>query len=150
MFLHFSLNILNIFCINVYRSLPDNGRADSEKTLTERLFELRNVMKNNAYVEEPIQAYIIPSVDSHQVQDKKNPTKPARLISSECLKISQSEYISIRDQRMAYVSGFTGSAGTVIVTDVEAVLWTDSRYWIQAESELDADHWTLMRSGEYF
>lgn len=51
---------------------------------------------------------------------------------------------------MAYVSGFTGSAGTVIVTDVEAVLWTDSRYFIQAESQMDAEFWTLMKSGKYF
>lgn len=48
------------------------------------------------------------------------------------------------------MSGFTGSAGTVIVTDVEAILWTDSRYFIQAESEMDADFWTLMKSGKYF
>lgn len=55
----------------------------------------------------------------------------------------------MRDQRIAYVSGFTGSAGTVVVTDDQAILWTDSRYFIQAESEMDPDHWTLMRSGEY-
>lgn len=56
----------------------------------------------------------------------------------------------MRDRRIAYVSGFTGSAGTIIVTDAEAVLWTDSRYFIQAESEMDPEFWTLMKSGEYF
>lgn len=57
------------FIIKLYlcRSLPDNGRVDDEKTMHERLVGLRNVMKDKSHVEEPIQAYIIPSVDSHQV-----------------------------------------------------------------------------------
>ena len=45
-----------------------------------------------------------------------------------------------------WISEFTGSAGTVVVTDDEALLWTDGRYFVQAEEELSED-WTLMRSG---
>lgn len=59
----------------------------------------------------------------------------------------QSEYISIRDRRIAYMSGFTGSAGQIVVTADAAALWTDSRYHIQAEDQLDGTLWTLMKTG---
>lgn len=59
----------------------------------------------------------------------------------------QSEYVSEADMRRAFVSGFTGSAGTVLVLKDKALLWTDGRYFLQASQELSAD-WTLMRSGE--
>lgn len=71
-----------------------------------------------------IDAYIIPSVDAHQ-----------------------SEYISPLDQRIAYISDFTGSAGEIYVTAKAAALWTDSRYHIQAAEQLDAALWTLQRRG---
>lgn len=71
-----------------------------------------------------IQAYIIPSVDAHQ-----------------------SEYIAFRDNRMRFVSHFTGSAGTAIIAETEAALWTDSRYHIQADHQIDHSFWTLMRQG---
>jgi Xaa-Pro aminopeptidase len=48
--------------------------------------------------------------------------------------------------RRAYLTGFTGSAGTAVVTKDKAALWTDGRYFLQAEKELSHD-WTLMRSG---
>ncbi|MBN3309140.1 XPP2 aminopeptidase, partial [Amia calva] len=53
-----------------------------------------------------------------------------------------SEYIAPRDNRIAWITGFTGSAGTVVVTETKAVLWTDSRYWIQAERQMDCN-WEL-------
>ncbi|TRY74247.1 hypothetical protein DNTS_020517 [Danionella cerebrum] len=68
-----------------------------------------------------ISAYIIPATDAHL-----------------------SEYIAPRDARLAWMSGFTGSAGTAVVTQDKAVLWTDSRYWIQAERQLDCN-WELER-----
>ena len=43
----------------------------------------------------------------------------------------QSEYVSTRDERLGYLSGFSGSAGTLIVTHDQALLWTDGRYFIQ-------------------
>lgn len=43
------------------------------------------------------------------------------------------------------MSGFTGSAGTAVVTMKEALLWTDARYFLQAPQELDAQHWRLMK-----
>lgn len=100
-------------------SLP--GRATSEtKSPDAILSEIRNLMQSS---DVNIAAYIITSVDAHQ-----------------------SEYISTRDQRIHYVSGFSGSAGTVVITAHEALLWTDSRYHIQAEQQL-YDGWTLKKSG---
>lgn len=51
--------------------------------------------------------------------------------------LSQNEYIAPADERLAYVSGFTGSYGDAVVTSQEAVLWTDGRYVTQANSELN-------------
>ncbi|XP_017263555.1 xaa-Pro aminopeptidase 2 [Kryptolebias marmoratus] len=66
-----------------------------------------------------ISAYIIPGTDAHL-----------------------SEYIAPRDARMAFMTGFTGSAGTAVVTQTKATLWTDSRYWLQAERQMDCN-WEL-------
>ncbi|PSN40454.1 Xaa-Pro aminopeptidase 1 [Blattella germanica] len=88
-----------------------------------KLQKLRGLMKNVKYVSEPLQAYIIPSEDAHQ-----------------------SEYLAECDRRRAFISGFTGSAGTAIVTENEACLWTDGRYFLQATQEMD-NNWTLMREG---
>ncbi|KAM4622151.1 xaa-Pro aminopeptidase 2 [Polymixia lowei] len=70
-----------------------------------------------------ISAYIIPGTDAHL-----------------------SEYIAPRDARMAFMTGFTGSAGTAVVTQSKAVLWTDSRYWIQAQRQMDCN-WDLEEDG---
>ncbi|XP_066505998.1 xaa-Pro aminopeptidase 2 [Hoplias malabaricus] len=83
---------------------------------TLRLLQLRAVMKPKN-----ILAYIIPGTDAHL-----------------------SEYIAPRDARLGWISGFTGSSGTAVVTQDKAVLWTDSRYWVQAERQLDCN-WDLER-----
>ncbi|OAY42282.1 aminopeptidase P2 isoform X2 [Manihot esculenta] len=70
-----------------------------------------------------IDAYIIPSQDAHQ-----------------------SEFIAECYMRRAYISGFTGSAGTAVVTKEQAALWTDGRYFLQAEKQLNSS-WNLMRAG---
>lgn len=70
-----------------------------------------------------IAAYIVPSDDVHQ-----------------------SEYINETDERRAYISGFQGSSGTAVVTDKKALLWTDGRYYQQAQNQID-DNWTLMKDG---
>jgi Xaa-Pro aminopeptidase len=72
----------------------------------------------------------------------------AYLVASE--DAHSSEYVSEADERRAYISGFTGSAGTVIVTAKESLLWTDSRYFLQAEAQLGlkaegGSKWKLMR-----
>ncbi|XP_006165912.1 xaa-Pro aminopeptidase 2 [Tupaia chinensis] len=64
-------------------------------------------------------AYIIPDTDAHM-----------------------SEYISKADERRAWMTGFTGSAGIAVVTMRRAALWTDSRYWTQAERQMDCN-WEL-------
>lgn len=86
------------------------------------LKKLRSLMKNSAFVPKPISAYIIPSGDSHQ-----------------------SEYIADCDQRRKFISGFSGSSGDAIVTLDDATLWTDGRYLLQAEKELDSN-WKLMKA----
>uniref|UniRef100_A0A0D6R2D6 Xaa-Pro aminopeptidase n=1 Tax=Araucaria cunninghamii TaxID=56994 RepID=A0A0D6R2D6_ARACU len=72
----------------------------------------------------PLHALIVPSEDAHQ-----------------------SEYVAAWDKRRAYVSGFTGSAGLVLVLRDEALLWTDGRYFLQATQQL-SKRWKLMRIGE--
>ena len=84
------------------------------------LEKLRNCMK-----EYGIDAYIIPSSDSHQ-----------------------SEYVGEYFKSRAYISGFTGSAGTLVVTMEEAGLWTDGRYFIQAENQLKNTGIKLFKMGE--
>lgn len=86
------------------------------------LSRLRDLMKLK-YLGEPIQGYIVLSEDAHQ-----------------------NEYISECDGRRAFISGFTGSSGIALITQNEALLWTDGRYFIQAQQQLDK-HWTLMKMG---
>jgi hypothetical protein len=62
------------------------------------------------------------------------------------LHFPQNEFLADCDNRRAYISGFTGSAGTAIVTENEAYMWTDGRYFLQATEEMD-QNWTLMREG---
>lgn len=93
------------------------------KNTTKILTELRALMKQLPNNGGAISAYIIPSDDSHQ-----------------------SEYISPVDQRRSFVSGFDGSAGTAIVTENAALLWTDGRYHLQASKQID-ENWTLMKDG---
>lgn len=59
-----------------------------------------------------------------------------------------SEYVGAHFKLREYLSGFTGSAGTLVVTLDEAALWTDGRYFIQAERELSGSGIELMRMGE--
>ncbi|KAK3033837.1 hypothetical protein RJ639_034255 [Escallonia herrerae] len=89
--------------------------------MADTLSSLRSLMASHS---PPLHALIVPSEDYHQ-----------------------SEYVSARDQRRKFVSGFTGSAGLALVTMNEALLWTDGRYFLQAEQEL-SDQWKLMRYGE--
>lgn len=85
----------------------------------DKLEALRNLMKRNG-----IQAYYVPSEDAHQ-----------------------SEYIADSDRRRAWLTGFTGSAGSAVITDKDAALWTDGRYHNQANKQLDSSLWTLMKAG---
>ena len=59
-----------------------------------------------------------------------------------------SEYIQEADQFLTYLTGFTGSNAQVLITEHEAYLWTDSRYWEQASKELEGSDIVLMRQGE--
>ena len=55
-----------------------------------------------------------------------------------------SEYIAPCDERIAFISGFTGSNGLTVVTESDARMWTDGRYYLQAEKQLETG-WTLMK-----
>ncbi len=88
-------------------------------TIPQRIENLRKAMANSN-----LDAYIITGSDPHG-----------------------SEIPAKRWQTRKWISGFTGSAGTVVVTAQEAGLWTDCRYWIQAERELAASGISLFRSG---
>lgn len=61
---------------------------------------------------------------------------------------AQNEYVSEHDKRLKFVTGFTGSNGEACITAKAAAFWTDSRYHIQAEQQLDSEVWTLMKEGE--
>ena len=58
-----------------------------------------------------------------------------------------SEYPGERWGTRAFISGFTGSAGTIAISQDRAVLWTDSRYFLQAEKELEGSGYELMKEG---
>eukprot|EP00534_Pseudo-nitzschia_fraudulenta_P005363 CAMPEP_0201187770 /NCGR_PEP_ID=MMETSP0851-20130426/134026_1 /ASSEMBLY_ACC=CAM_ASM_000631 /TAXON_ID=183588 /ORGANISM="Pseudo-nitzschia fraudulenta, Strain WWA7" /LENGTH=685 /DNA_ID=CAMNT_0047473291 /DNA_START=146 /DNA_END=2201 /DNA_ORIENTATION=+ len=59
-----------------------------------------------------------------------------------------SEYAPAAYMRRKFLTGFGGSAGTAVVTSDDALLWTDSRYWNEANMQLDSSLWTLMKQGE--
>lgn len=89
-------------------------------SIAEKLKALRAVME-----EKGIDIYIIPTADFHQ---------------SEYV----GEYFKVRE----YMTGFTGSAGTAVITAKEAGLWTDGRYFIQAEKQLAGTEIVLQKMGE--
>lgn len=82
-----------------------------------RLAQLRGQMTANGY-----DAYIIPSSDSHQ-----------------------SEYVAEYYKSRAWASGFTGSMANVVVTNDFAGVWTDARYFLQAENQLAHSEWQLQK-----
>jgi len=57
------------------------------------------------------------------------------------------EYVPAAYMRRTFISHFKGSAGTAVITQAEAHLWTDSRYWNEATLQLDGEHWTLQKAG---
>lgn len=82
-----------------------------------RLARLRELMKR-----EHLSAFIFPSTDAHQ-----------------------SEYVADHWRGREWISGFNGSAGTAVVTMKSAALWTDSRYFLAAEEQLEGTEYQLIR-----
>src|SRR5262249_1927491 len=60
----------------------------------------------------------------------------------------KNEYVPACFERRAWISGFTGSAGDVVVGKKQAYLWTDPRYFLQAEQQLDPTQYQLMKLGQ--
>ena len=87
--------------------------------INERINELKQLMKKRQ-----IDAYVVPTSDPHQ-----------------------SEYLADFYKTREYITGFTGSAGLAVITKNEAGLWTDGRYFIQAENELKNSEVKLFRMG---
>lgn len=85
--------------------------------INQRLASLREVMKR-----EHLAAFIFPSTDAHQ-----------------------SEYVADHWLGRTWISGFNGSAGTAVVTMTSAALWTDSRYFLAAEEQLQGTEFQLMK-----
>ena len=86
-------------------------------TITSRLDSLRELMK-----QEKVDAFIFPSTDPHN-----------------------GEYVPDHWKGREFISGFNGSAGTAVVTMDSAALWTDSRYFLAAEEQLQGTGFTLMK-----
>lgn len=89
-------------------------------TIIERLLALRSLMKEHG-----IDAYIIPGTDPHA-----------------------SEYMAPHWAEMSWITGFKGESGTAVVTMDKALLWTDSRYYLQAGEELKGSSYELMRESD--
>lgn len=89
----------------------------TNKAIGKRVEELRAWMKGQG-----IEAMVVSTMDPHN-----------------------SEYVAEHWQCRRWVSGFTGSAGTAVVTLTDALLWTDSRYWLQAEEQLKDTPYRLMK-----
>ena len=89
-------------------------------TIIQRLNALRELMREHG-----LSAYIVPGTDPHA-----------------------SEYMAAHWTETTWLSGFTGEAGTVVVTLDEALLWTDSRYYLQAGTELAGTTVLLMRESD--
>ncbi len=88
--------------------------------IQERLQALRREM-----AERNIDIYVVPTSDFHE-----------------------SEYVGEHFKARKFITGFTGSAGTAVITMTEAGLWTDGRYFVQAEKQLSGSTVTLYRMGE--
>ena len=88
--------------------------------IEKRVGALRLFMKENGY-----SAFIVVSSDPHS-----------------------SEYVADCWKSREWISGFDGSAGTVVVTHDKALLWTDSRYWLAAEKALEGTGYALMKDGD--
>ena len=91
--------------------------TDTKFTIADRLAALREEMRR-----ERLSAFIFPSADPHM-----------------------SEYVPERWEGRKWISGFDGSAGTAVVTLHSAALWTDSRYFLAAEQQLEGTEFQLMR-----
>ena len=89
-------------------------------TVKERIEQLRKLMRKNG-----IDAYVVPTSDFHQ-----------------------SEYVGEHFKARKFITGFTGSAGTAVITLDEARLWTDGRYFTQAAKQLEGSGVELMRMAE--
>ncbi|XP_069163625.1 uncharacterized protein [Procambarus clarkii] len=98
------------------QDLPVDHQPRTRVNTTDRVARLRAQMSRKGF-----DAYIIPTDDEHQ-----------------------SEYVASADRRREYISGFSGSAGTAVVTSDLQALWTDGRYFLQADTQLDC-HWLLMK-----
>lgn len=86
-------------------------------TIPEKLSALRALMEDRGY-----DVYLVPTDDNHQ-----------------------SEYVGEHFKARAFITGFTGSAGTAVITKTEAGLFTDGRYFIQAANQLEGSGITLFK-----
>ncbi len=85
--------------------------------MTDKLSTIRQLLQSHQY-----DYYLVPSADAHN-----------------------NEYTPEKWQRRAYISGFDGSAGEALIGTDEAHLWTDGRYFLQADNQLDSNYFNLQK-----
>ena len=89
----------------------------------DRLSKFREILKTHN-----LDGYIIPHNDAHDVLLFQI------FFILIILKFFQSEYIASCDERIHFISGFSGSSGLGFISQKDAIMWTDSRYYLQVPS----------------
>lgn len=100
--------------------IENENRLGKMMTINEKINHIRRLME-----QDNIHAVIIPSGDPHK-----------------------SEYVAEHWQARQWLTGFSGSAGIAVLTRDRAILWTDSRYYIQAEEQIQSSEFELFKMGE--
>uniref|UniRef100_A0A915AB89 Xaa-Pro aminopeptidase 1 n=1 Tax=Parascaris univalens TaxID=6257 RepID=A0A915AB89_PARUN len=119
-------SLLRVFFPSAFQRLQYFSSMAHPEASNEKLDKLRQLFLTADCVKKgggEIQAYLLPSTDAHQ-----------------------SEYLAAHDFRVQFISGFSGSNAFALITNTEALLWTDGRYIIQAKNQLE-NGWKLMEEG---
>lgn len=97
-----------------------------DKVLHQRLMALRNEMRTRASTQSTeLDAYLVTSYDEHM-----------------------SDQLMESDERLKFLTGYSGTTGEAVITIKSAALWVDAAFYEQADHELNCD-WRIFRSGEH-
>ncbi|XP_050574857.1 xaa-Pro aminopeptidase ApepP-like isoform X3 [Bombus affinis] len=121
-----------------YCSTTTHKQPINRQDTSLRLKQLRSEMTRVASIQgPPLNGYIVTSDDAHQTMNLVYRGRDGPL---------ESDSLDPRDMRREFITGFYGSAGEAVITSDKAVFWTDGRYYIQADHQLDCN-WILMKRG---
>lgn len=139
---------------NTRRKTPEASPGNAHKKMSSVLKKARLNAANGTPPSPPSSAAATPALPQAGTSKDGQPESSSTGLASdmrlaalrECLRkrgvsaylvetqdAHQSEYVSEHDKRRAWLTGFTGSAGTALVTATKALLWTDGRYFLQVE-----------------